>query len=73
MAGYGYRGNELDAHIIAPEHRRNPTKKRPSCGRRSGYILHRRYKEDACQPCLDANAAYLSEYWYRTKAKKVPA
>lgn len=66
---YHYGGNEMDAHLPAPEY----VKTRPSCGKRSGYVLHRQNNEDACQPCLDANAAYQSDYWYLTKARKAAA
>ena len=28
-------------------------------GTQSGYVMHRRHKQEACQPCKDAHAAYV--------------
>jgi hypothetical protein len=63
---YSYNGTELDAHLPAPEY--VPT--RPSCGKRSGYVIHRQRGEDACVPCMDAAAAYQRAW---SAAKKVAA
>jgi hypothetical protein len=38
------------------------------CGTRTGYYLHRKVNEPACQPCKDAIAAYKREYLSRTPA-----
>ena len=62
--GYAYKGTEHDAHLPAPEY--EPT--RPSCGKRSGYVIHRQRGEDACVPCMDAAAAYQSAWLAKKKA-----
>lgn len=53
------RLKKLCAHkgCIAAEHMKDPGPPLTGCGTRNGYLAHRRAKEDACQPCKDANAS----------------
>lgn len=73
--GYVYKGTEFDAHIplIEPvkiRSKRN-TPNPAQCGTRSGYVAHRKAKEDACRPCKDANQAYNVEYEKRRAAREI--
>lgn len=34
----------------------------PRHGSHGGYLAHNRLGEDACQPCLDAHAAYVKQW-----------
>lgn len=45
-----------------------PATRRPHCGTRYGYNLHRDANEDACQPCLAAKRAY-GRKWARAKRR----
>jgi len=66
--GYVYRGNQFDAHepITGPVRPIGP-RTGPLCGTRSGYMAHRKKKEDPCQPCREANTAYSAEWSSRRK------
>jgi len=37
-----------------------------TCGTNGGYQQHRKHGEEACQPCKDANAAYVKEWRSRS-------
>lgn len=67
MAGYVYKGNEPER----PRKAHAPRSGRPrteavfdpyACGTRAGYVQHRRYDQEPCQPCQVANAAYSRNY-----------
>lgn len=36
------------------------------CGTWQAYKRHKRHKEDACQPCKDAYAEWMRDYYART-------
>ena len=40
----------------------DPEPKRPKCGTQAGYRAHLRRGEDACQPCMEANARVKTPY-----------
>lgn len=53
---------------------RRKTKKKPPttdhrCGTHNGYAAHSRRGETACQPCKDANAAYMREYKRKNRTR----
>lgn len=43
---------------------------RPACGTHNGYKAHRRRGEVACQPCSQANSAYVSKAKAAKRAAK---
>ena len=36
--------------------------KRATCGTRAGYIQHVRHDDSSCEPCREANSAYMRRY-----------
>lgn len=44
----------------------------PQCGSMAGYSRHRRLREAACQPCLDANADYHRAYGRQVQHQVAP-
>ena len=77
MAGYVYRGTDLDANnpLPAPKIVRPPTRPKSGptsrCGTLEGYRRHIKAKRVPCQPCRDANAKYNVEYTQRAKAGQI--
>ena len=44
-------------------------RKRPDCGTRSGYVSHAYFKEEACQPCLEAAALYRRDWGEKNRER----
>ncbi|MEU0199168.1 MULTISPECIES: WhiB family transcriptional regulator [unclassified Streptomyces] len=64
---------ERKAKQKAPKRKAAPGKREPArCGTRSGYLRHRKHKEEACAPCKAANARGEQQY-RRTGSTRVLA
>jgi hypothetical protein len=58
MPGYVYGGTDF---YVEPPAKRVGVFDPTACGSPRGYKQHRRHREDACQSCLDANAADMAK------------
>lgn len=54
----------------AKKNQYNPPVLRRSCGKRSGYIQHRRHHEKPCEPCSAAQAAYSAQKYDELLARQ---
>ena len=50
--------SERERRRLRRERGISETRPRPPCGTTAGYSAHKRYREDACQPCRDAYARW---------------
>lgn len=69
MPGYVYRGTIFDVPA-EPRKKRQGVFNPDSCGTRSGYKQHQRFREPACEKCLAACAEHMAE-WRRRQAKPI--
>ena len=62
MAGYVWNGTPEPPKPPRPRTPRKQADVGTYCGTRTGYAIHKRGKEKACQPCKEAENAYSREY-----------
>ena len=68
MAGYVWKGKPEEDAPKKPATQRITTS---ICGTHSGYQAHLYYRQEACRPCKEAQAAYHREYRQRAKRGEI--